>query len=114
MDVMMILKVIGAGLTILTGLVSLIVPRKVQGFIGLEAAGGRGITEIRAVLGGLFIALGAVPLIGGEPATYWMLGVAYLTVGVVRAVSMVVDKSIVQSNIISVIFEIVFGVIFIL
>jgi uncharacterized membrane protein HdeD (DUF308 family) len=100
--------------TVLTGLVSLIVPRAVQGFIGLTAPGGRGITEIRAVLGGIFIALGAVPLLTREPTTYWMLGVAYLVVGIVRAVSMFIDQSIEQSNIISLIVEIVFGIILIL
>ena len=112
--VVQVAQVIVAVLTIVTGLVSLIFPRRVQGFIGLEAPGGRGITEIRSVLGGFFIALGAAPLISGEQTAYWVLGVAYLTVGVVRAVSMFLDKSVVQSNIISVIFEFVAGVILIL
>jgi hypothetical protein len=40
-----------------------------------------------------------------------MLGIAYLGVALVRAVSMFVDKSVVQSNIISLAVEIVFGII---
>lgn len=76
--------------------------------------GPRGITELRAVLGGFFIALGAVPLITGAPETYLMLGIAYLVVGVVRTVSMLVDRSVMLSNTISVIFELVFGVILVL
>jgi len=97
--------------TIITGLVSLIWPRAVQNFTGLRAEGGRGVTEIRAVLGGFFVALGAAPLILDAAAAYRMLGIAYLVVGLVRAVSMFVDRSVVKSNIISVVVEIVFGLV---
>jgi hypothetical protein len=111
--VVQILQIIAAVGTIATGLVSLIVPKSVKGFTGLEAPGPRGITEIRAILGGFFVALGVVPLIvGGE--TYLMLGITYLVVAGVRAVSMVVDKSVEQSNIISLIVEIIFGIILVL
>jgi len=112
--VLQILKVIAAVGTIGTGLISLIRPRSVTGFTGLKPEGGRGVTEIRAVLGGFFVALGAVPLALGAPETYLMLGIAYLVVAVVRAASMIVDKSVVQSNVISVVVEIVFGVILVL
>lgn len=109
-----VLQIIAAVGTIITGLVSLIVPRSVQGFIGLNAPGGRGITEIRAVLGGFFIALGATPLIFGSQDMYLMLGIAYLVVAAVRTVSMFLDKSVLQSNIISVITEVILGVILVL
>jgi hypothetical protein len=109
--VIRVLQIIAAVATILTGLVSLLGPRSVKGFTGLSAEGGRGITEIRAVLGGFFVALGAAPLILNATAAYQMLGIAYLVVGGVRAVSMFVDKSVVQSNIISLVVEIVLGVI---
>jgi hypothetical protein len=109
-----VLQIIAAVLTILTGLVSLIWPRSVQGFTGLKAEGPRGITEIRAVLGGFFIALGVAPLILGAPATFKMLGIAYIGVGAVRAVSIVLDRSFVQSNVISLVIEIILGVILVL
>ena len=108
------LKVIGAVGTILTGLVSLIRPQAVTGFIGLQPVGGRGVTEIRAVLGALFVGLGAAPLILQEPAAYQTLGITYLAIGVVRTISMFVDQSVVRSNVISVAFELVFGVILVL
>lgn len=114
MMVVRVLQVIAAIGTILTGLVSLIRPRAVRGFTGLSAEGGRGITEIRAVLGGVFVALGAAPLILNAPAAYQMLGITYLVVGAIRAVSMFVDRSVVQSNVISLVVEIVFGVILVL
>ena len=114
MNVLKILQVIAVIGTILTGLVSLIWPLRVQGFTGLTAPGGRGITEIRSILGALFIGLGIAVFLLGTREVYQMLGIMYLTIGVVRAVSMVTDKSIEQSNIISVVVEIIFGIILVL
>ena len=90
-----ILQIIAALATVATGVYSLVAPLKVRGFTGLELPGGRGITEVRSVLGGFFIALGAAPLIFGSKDMFLMLGIAYLAVGAVRAVSMFVDKSLV-------------------
>jgi hypothetical protein len=112
--IIQILQIIAAIATILTGLVSLLKPESVTGFTGLRPEGGRGITEIRAVLGGFFIALGVAPLILNSPVAYMMLGIAYLVVALVRGISMFVDKSVVQSNIISLIVEIIFGIILVL
>jgi len=109
-----ILKYVAALATIATGLYALVAPLKVRGFTGLELPGGRGITEVRAVLGGFFIALGTAPLIFASKDMYLMLGIAYLGVGVVRAVSMFVDQSLVQSNFISLTVEIILGIILIL
>ncbi|HUW08626.1 MAG TPA: DUF4345 family protein [Anaerolineae bacterium] len=109
-----VLQIIAAVGTIATGLVSLIAPRSVTGFTGLSPNGGRGITEIRAVLGGFFVALGVVPLVFNQQGMYLMLGISYLVVGAVRTVSMFLDKSVERSNIISVIVEIIFGVILVL
>ncbi|MBK8783266.1 MAG: DUF4345 family protein [Anaerolineales bacterium] len=109
-----ILQIIAAVGTILTGLFSLLKPEAVTGFTGLRPEGGRGITEIRAILGGFFIALGAAPLFLNSPIAYMMLGIAYLGVAVVRGISMIVDKSIIQSNVISLIVEIIFGVILVI
>jgi len=109
-----ILQIIAAIGTILTGLYSLLRPATLTGFTGLSPVGGRGITEIRAVLGGFFIALGVAPLILNSPVAYLMLGIAYLGVAIVRAVSMFTDKSVVQSNLISLAVEIVFGIILVL
>jgi hypothetical protein len=114
MNFLKILQIIAVIATILTGMVSLIWPRSVQGFTGLTAPGGRGISEIRAVLGGLFIGLGIAVFLLGTREVYQMLGIMYLAIGAVRAVSMIVDKSIVQSNVISLIVEIIFGIILVL
>jgi hypothetical protein len=114
MTAIRILQIIAAAGTIATGIVSLIWPNSVRGFTGLEPIGGRGITEIRAVLGAFFIGLGAAALAINSQDAYRVLGIAYLTVGLVRLVSMFVDRSVVQSNIISLVVEIIFGVILVL
>ena len=71
------------------------------------------MTEIRAILGALFIALGAAPFFLGETA-YVVLGIGYLAIAVVRAISMFVDRSVVQSNIISLLTEVVLGAVLVL
>ena len=114
MDVLRILQIIAALATILTGLFALLRPRAVQGFTGLRAEGGRGISEIRSVLGGLFIALGLAPLLLNAPAAYRMLGIAYAGLAAARAFSIVVDRSFEGSNLISLVVEVVFGVILVL
>jgi hypothetical protein len=114
MTILQILQWIAVVGTILTGLFALLRPRAVQGFIGLRAEGGRGITEIRSILGGLFVGLGLAPLILSAPAAFKMLGLAYIAAAVVRAVSMLVDRSVEQSNIISLAVEAIFGVILVL
>jgi hypothetical protein len=113
MNVLEILQIIAALATAATGLFSLLAPTRITGFTGLQPVGGRGITELRAVLGALFVALGLAPLFLG-PVAYLMLGIGYLAIGAVRAVSMVLDRSVVQSNVISLITEIVLGVILVL
>jgi hypothetical protein len=113
MSVLEILKILAALATAATGVFVLVAPRKAVGFTGLEPIGGRGISELRAVFGGLFIALGLTPLWLRTPA-YLMLGLGYLAIAAVRAVSMFVDHSVVRSNVISLATEIVLGLVLVL
>ena len=106
---------IGIGIaTIITGAVSLFWPLKVLGFTGLAVEGGRGITEIRTILGALFVGLGAAAIYFNKPETYQMLGITYLVMAVVRGISIFVDDSLVSSNTISVLVELAFGILLIL
>jgi len=113
MGFLLILKIIAALGTVATGLLALVKPRSVYGFTGLLADGPRGISEIRAIFGGLFIALGVAPFIFGETA-YQVLGLGYLVIAGVRLVSIFLDRSTASSNWISLGIEIVFGVILLL
>jgi hypothetical protein len=83
-------------------------------YSGLEVKGGRGITEIRTISGGFFVGLGGAVLLINDQSAYLALGIASLVVAAVRAISMFVDNSVVRSNVISVISEVVFGVILVL
>ncbi|MDX9992076.1 MAG: DUF4345 family protein [Anaerolineales bacterium] len=109
-----ILKLIGALLTIATGGLALFSPKSVPGFTGLQPVGGRGITEIRSIFGGLFIGLGLYPIVAASPAGYAMLGWAYLAIAVARLVSIFLDKSATQSNWVSLGVEVVLGLILVL
>jgi hypothetical protein len=68
---------------------------------------------MRSIFGGLFIALGLVPFFLGSPA-YLMLGIGYLAIAAVRLFSIVFDRSYAQSNIISLVIEIVLGIILVI
>ena len=114
MTILEVLKIVAGVATVLTGMVSLFWPLRVRGFTGLEVNGGRGITEIRSILGGFFVGLGAAVLFLNDPIAYQTLGISYLIVALVRAISMFVDKSVVRSNIISVITEVILGLILVL
>jgi hypothetical protein len=112
--IIQILKYVAVIATILTGVASLFWPTRVLGFTGLDVDSGRGITEIRTILGALFVGLGAAALYFNAPETYKMLGITYLVMAVVRTISIFVDDSMVSSNVISVIAEAVFAIILLL
>jgi hypothetical protein len=114
MSILQILKIVAAVGTIIAGLPALIRPPSVYGFTGLSVLGVRGTSEIRAILGGLLIGIGAAPLILSKPAAYQTLGIAYLAIAVARLFSILVDRSYASSNLISLAVEIVFGVILVL
>lgn len=113
MNLVIILKIIAALATAATGLLALVKPSAAYGFTGLNAAGVRGVSEIRSIFGGLFIGLGVAPFILG-PTAYMMLGIGYLAIAVARTLSILFDKSYAQSNLISLGIEIVLGLILVL
>jgi hypothetical protein len=113
MNIWMVLRIIAALATAATGLLAFLKPAAAFGFIGLNANGVRGVSEIRAVFGGLFIALGLAPFFLGVTA-YQMLGIGYLGIAAARTFSIVFDKSYAQSNFISLVIEIVLGVLLVI
>jgi hypothetical protein len=112
--VIRILQIIAGIATIITGLVSLFWPLKVPGFTGLDPNGGRGITEIRTILGALFVGLGGAVLYINKPEAYLILGITYLAMALVRGISIIIDDSAVSSNIISLVVELVLGIILVI
>jgi len=60
------------------------------------------------------ITLIIIALALNAPVAYLMLGITYLVIALVRGVSILIDKSAVSSNIISLVVEIVFGIILVI
>ncbi len=108
MNILMMLKIIAALATAATGLLAFVKPDAVYGFTGLTAEGARGVSEVRAVFGGLFIALGLTPIFLND---YRFLGIGYLAIAVARIISIIIDRSYAQSNLVSLAIEIIFGAI---
>jgi len=111
LDILQLIALLG---TLLTGVFSLIWPANIEGFTGLRPVGGRGITEIRSIMGGVFIGLALAAFFLDHAVSYPMLGITYLVIAVVRTVSMFLDDSMVSSNYISIAAEVIFGVLLIL
>lgn len=111
MNILMVLKIVSVIVTILTGIYSLVRPTKIKDFTGLEAYSPRATTEIRAILGGSFIGLGAAALVFPIPEVYKTLAITYAVIAVIRGISMVTDKSMVKSNVISLATEVVLAVV---
>lgn len=99
--------------TVIAGAFALFAPERAVALTGLTLKGGRGRTEVRCVMGALYIALGITPFFLGETA-FTMLGIAYLAIAAVRLVSIFIDRSGSQSNWMSLALELVFGVLLVL
>lgn len=111
LDILQLIALLG---TLLTGIFSLIWPTNIEEFTGLKPVGGRGITEIRSILGGVFIGLALAAFFLDHAVSYPTLGITYLVIAVVRTVSMFLDDSLVSSNYISIAAEVIFGILLIL
>jgi hypothetical protein len=111
MTLIVILKYFAVIVTLLTGLYSLFAPKKIKGFTGLEASTPRATTEIRAVMGGTFVGLGIAALIFPIREIYLTLAITYAAIAVIRGISMIVDKSMVRSNLISLATEVLLVII---
>jgi len=98
-------------MTAATGMLALIKPRSVTGFTGLSADGARGISELRAIFGGLLIGLGVAPLLLNTTEAYRVVGIGYLAIAAARTFSVYYDHSHDQSNLISLAIEWVAGII---
>jgi hypothetical protein len=113
-NILLILKYLALIVTLATGFISLIWPKSIKGFTGLEASSPRALTEIRAVMGGTFIGLGVAAFLMPTPEVFKTLGIAYAAIGAIRAVSMFTDHSFERSNIISLISEVALVVMLVL
>ena len=95
---MLIAKLVVAGITLIFGVWVILAPRKVLPLIGMSADGPRGITETRVALGGIYVGSGLASLVLHEPAAFITIGLSYLVMALVRAIAIVLDRSVDGSN----------------
>jgi len=111
MSILDILKIVAAVGTIAAGAISIISPKSAESFVGLSATGPRGTSEIRSVLGALFVGLGIAVLVFRTPDAYRTLGIGYGAIALVRVLSIVLDRASTSSNWISFVSEVAFAVV---
>ncbi|THH38682.1 DUF4345 domain-containing protein [Aliishimia ponticola] len=79
-------------LTIAFGLFGFIAPRYTAEALDLKpTASTMGLSEMRASVGGLFVAMGLAALWLGEPLAYAMIGFAFAGAALGRVVSLIFD-----------------------
>lgn len=80
-------------LTIAFGLFGFLAPRYTASALQLRTDGGTmGLSEMRASVGGLFVAMGLFALLSAAPMAYAMIGIAYAGAATGRLLSIFVDK----------------------
>jgi hypothetical protein len=99
----------GALASALLGALGLCAPLRAARMVGLSPLGARGVSELRATYGGLFLGLGLAALLWQQPAAYGVAGIAWLGAAVARLASIVLDRSVSALNIGGVALEAVIG-----
>ncbi len=87
-----LLNQIAACATTAMGFLGLLLPTKAAGFVGLVPVTNAGRSEFRATFGGLWLPLGLIPLLTGEPIAYAIAGLCWFGTAVGRVISILVDQ----------------------
>jgi hypothetical protein len=93
------LNFIGAIFTTVLGIGGLLRPLMIAKLVGLTPSAPHGISEIRATLGGLFIALGGFALYSQNTVIYGAIGVGWVGAAIARVFSLMIDRQINKQNI---------------
>jgi hypothetical protein len=83
---------IGAGITLLFGLIGFFKPRLLLDQLDIELKSPSAVSEARAVFGGLNLGMAVVALYLDEPIIYTALGVTWGTLTLARFYSLAVDN----------------------
>lgn len=90
---------LGAFSTIGLGIFGLVAPWHAAQWVGLSPMGTRGIAEIRATYGGLFVAIGLVCLVSRQPPAFAVASAAWLGAALARVISMVLSRDRSRANV---------------
>jgi hypothetical protein len=112
MEFSLILKLFAVLITLKTGIYPIFKPGRIERSTGLAAASPRGVTEIRASLGGTLTGLGIAALLYPDPLVYKVLGIGFTAIAMTRGISIIIDRSFERSNFYSLSTEIVLAILF--
>jgi hypothetical protein len=99
------LAYIGAGVSIVAGVLGFLWPQQVSKTIGLGLSSQLAISEFRATYGGIFIGARLAVLIIGSSDAAKVLGAAWAGAFIARAASVVIDRSRSKENIVGLVIE---------
>jgi len=103
------INTVGSIVTLALGVFGLFLPASAARLVGLEPDGERGISEIRATYGGVFLALGIFATIAQTSDVFRVLGVAWIGAGAARSFSYVHDNSRSPANLGAIVVELAVG-----
>jgi hypothetical protein len=87
-----IINNLGAIITICFGLMGLVTPHLASKFTGLTATNKTSFAEFRGTFGGMFVVMGAIPLLTHQPLAYFTTGLFWMGAAFGRIVSIILDK----------------------
>ncbi|MGB3456376.1 MAG: DUF4345 family protein [Litorimonas sp.] len=108
-----LLNMVGAIATMMMGAMGLFAPRMAADFSGLKALTPTGQSEFRATYGGLFVAMGIVPLLTMHPLAFATAALCWMGAAAGRIVSVALDGALTPKNIGAVAFESAFALLLI-
>jgi hypothetical protein len=84
---------LGALITVGLGVFGLLAPLRAAAMVGLAPHERRGLTELRATYGGLFLGMGLACLLWPQPAAYAVASLAWGGAAAARLISMAMDRN---------------------
>ncbi len=93
------MPLVGAGLMVIVGLVGLLKPALMIDPLGISTSSAKGMSEVRAIFGGINLGGGLAALLLQDPAIYLALGSAWSGATLARFYSMAVDGSTLRDSI---------------
>jgi len=100
---------LGGLITLGLGVMGLLWPMKVASMVSIQPDGLRGLSEIRATYGGVFLAIGLFSVVWQDPNVFRALGLGWLGAAAGRMFSIVRDESGAGANYGAVAMEVVVG-----
>ncbi len=101
---------LGALITLGLGVFGLFWPLSAARLVGIEPDGERGLSEIRATYGGIFVAIGIFATVAQSSDVFRVVGVGWIGASAARSFSYVRDNSRSTANLGAIVIEALVGV----